>query len=352
MNKELEEFEKKINGITEQFMSLLNSNDTISDSVENKNESAYDAAHEGEISGISSQGETNCGGQIYNTTHEGTAYSTPTHSETTYNTVCEGVTYDNAVHTGITCSNTNGDVSTNNGTINNETTYNGPVNNDIPHNNTENNGTTHNGITYDGAIYNPTTNGGNGYNGAQCGTVNNGSTSGAVYGNSTFTLGSDNIKIGGISYEDSNSAYNGLPKHAIKFNSAEHANLNSKLEGLYNDKKQASANYYNPNQTIAYSGSEGINANNLGSNGSHIDYTNEKTNSTLNNKEGYKMSEYNGEEKKDNVFYSFATIPTEKSLVEKRNWKEVLFADIPWDTKIDVWGGIKKFCTAQIKITF
>ena len=64
------------------------------------------------------------------------------------------------------------------------------------------------------------------------------------------------------------------------------------------------------------------------------------------------MENYNGEENKENTFYSFASIPTDKSLVEKKSWKDVLFMDIPWDTKIDVWGGIKKFCTAQVKITF
>ena len=41
----------------------------------------------------------------------------------------------------------------------------------------------------------------------------------------------------------------------------------------------------------------------------------------------------NGEElKNENTIFSYATIPEEKALVEKKNWKDILFMDIPWVT--------------------
>lgn len=169
------------------------------------------------------------------------------------------------------------------------------------------------------------------------------------FGNtSAFKLGTEGIQFGGIAYGTSNSQEE-LPKHALKFDSVEQMELNRELEKLYQEKKNDISNEYFTESTIAFSDSNIGGINHFGSSIGE-EYTKIQTNSTLNNKEVYDMSNYNGE--KENVFYSFATIPTERALVEKKDWKDVLFMDIPWDTKIDIWGGIKKFCNVQVKFTF
>ena len=68
-----------------------------------------------------------------------------------------------------------------------------------------------------------------------------------------------------------------------------------------------------------------------------INYTNEKTNSG-NEKEGYNMANYGFTEGDDNSIFSFATVPQERALTTKRSFADVLFMDIPWDTKIDILG--------------
>lgn len=171
-------------------------------------------------------------------------------------------------------------------------------------------------------------------------------------GESTFKLETDNIRVGGIAYENCNSIGNDVPKHAIKFDSVEQMDLNKKLESLYFEKNPQNVVTFNGGTTITYADSNLTGINGFNGNETYKGYTKEETDSTLNNKEVNEMSGYNGEEKKENVFYSFATVPAEKALVEKKDWKEVLFMDIPWDTKIDIWGGIKKLCTAQVRITF
>ena len=219
---------------------------------------------------------------------------------------------------------------------------------------------------------------------------------------SKFKIGVGDVNFGGISYGNSNNTYNEVPKHAIRFDSAETYELNKKLEGLYNTKKDVTVDAYTGKPTMAFSDSNigrinstGIsisyadtaatgsttsstyttNSNNTKINSGYGAYTNntnttttttnnnygtyannnhtkEETYSTLNKKEVYEMASYNGENHISDTVYSFATIPADKALVEKRSFKDVLFMDIPWDTKIDIWGGIKKFCTAQVKITF
>jgi hypothetical protein len=67
-----------------------------------------------------------------------------------------------------------------------------------------------------------------------------------------------------------------------------------------------------------------------------------------NDKEGYNMANYDG----DNSLFSFATVPEDRALTTKRSFSDVLFMDIPWDTKIDIWGGIKSLFTTDIRITF
>lgn len=178
-----------------------------------------------------------------------------------------------------------------------------------------------------------------------------GNIGGITNNTSAFKLGADGINIGGMAYTSGSDYYGKTPAHAIKFDSVEQSSLNEKLEDLYITKKESTSINYNKAPSIAFSDSKLGKINSLGNYDTYIDSTNDETHSTLYNKEGYDMSGYNGEGK-ENTFYSFATIPAEKSLVEKRDWKDVLFMDIPWDTKIDIWGGIKKFCTAQVKITF
>lgn len=214
---------------------------------------------------------------------------------------------------------------------------------------------------------------------------------------SIFSLNTDTVNFGGIAYNTGNTA--GVPKHAIRFDSGEQIILDKKLEDLYNERKSvmstlsekpnlafsdSNMNRNNEYRTgTTHSGYEGTNyvggtkynestvkyndyTNNVSSNTStsyenyyddtkyekSVGYTNEETNSTLNNKEVYEMASYNGEGNNGGVFSSFATIPAERALVEKKTWKETLFMDIPWDTKIDIWGAIKTFCSAQVKITF
>ena len=171
------------------------------------------------------------------------------------------------------------------------------------------------------------------------------------FGNSTaYKLGTDDIKVGGIWYQkDECIPMKDLPGHAVKFDSVEQMELNKELEKLYDTKHGDSKSVFDEKPTIAFSDSNISGMNRFGY--ECKESTKIQTNSTLNNKEVYDMSNYCDGEKKENVFYSFATIPTERALVEKRDWKDMLFMDIPWDTKIDIWGGIKKFCSIQVKFT-
>ena len=163
----------------------------------------------------------------------------------------------------------------------------------------------------------------------------------------------DSTHIGGIAYA-SGITGSSIPSHAVKFDSAEHMDLSHKLESLYENKKtDSSVTIEKP--TIAFSDSNlggGHSNSTCTGYGTQSAYVINETDSTIKNKEVYTMANYCEGEKTGNVLYDFATVPAEQALVEKKSWKEVLFSDIPWDTKIDIWGGIKKFCTAQVKITF
>lgn len=259
MDFELKEFEDKINNITEQFMSLLDSDKDISATVGNR----YDTI------------ASNCASTV------------------DYGTTAGGVTSD-----GISTNISNG-ISFKNG----------------------------------GFLREP-----------------------------VFKLKTEDISIGGIAYGGTETYKSDIPSHAVRFDTVEQRELNQKLEGLYESKRTYNENIFNEKPTIAFSDSNLVRINNTGVYNSYEDYTKDKTNSTLNDKEVYEMSNYYGEgnngyviggkDTTENAFYSFATIPAERALVEKKSWKDVLFMDIPWDTKIDIWGGIKKFCTAQVKITF
>lgn len=167
----------------------------------------------------------------------------------------------------------------------------------------------------------------------------------------TFCLKPDEIKFGGISYGNhDDKVTQDFPMHAVKFDSVEQLELNQELEKLYQEKHIGSKNVFTEKPTIAFSDSNIVGINRMGST-IQEEYAKIQTDSTL-KKEVYDMSNYGEQEKKENVFYSFATIPAERSLVEKKSWKDVLFMDVPWDTKIDIWGGIKSLCSVNVKFTF
>ena len=168
------------------------------------------------------------------------------------------------------------------------------------------------------------------------------------YSNGSFKFdvdnGIQNPKVGGIAFENVDTT----PAHAIKFDNADYSDLNKRLEELYQEKKSYD---YTPTEhaSIAFSDSNLAAFNSYAYNSSN--YTNEKTNSE-NEKEGYNMANYGFTEGDDNSIFSFATVPQERALTTKRSISDVLFMDIPWDTKIDIWGGIKTFLNTQVRITF
>ncbi len=161
-----------------------------------------------------------------------------------------------------------------------------------------------------------------------------------------FKLGAEDIKVGGIPYGAPRKTE--YSKYAVKFDTVEQMDLNKRLESLYETKRKNNTSILDPKSSIAFSDSNIGNWNRFYAND---EFSEIQTDSTK-NKEVYEMTNCSEEGKKENGVYSFATIPAEKSLTEKKNWKDILFMDIPWDTKIDIWGGIKKFCNAQVKITF
>jgi len=164
-------------------------------------------------------------------------------------------------------------------------------------------------------------------------------------GNFKFDVdnGIQNPKVGGIAFENVNAT----PAHAVKLDNDNYADLNKRLEDLYQEKRSYD---YTPvdKASVAFSDS------NLAAFSSYTfnsnNYTNEKTNSE-NEKEGYNMANY-GFTEDDNSIFSFATVPQERALAPKRSFADVLFMDIPWDTKIDIWGGIKSFLNTEVRITF
>ena len=138
------------------------------------------------------------------------------------------------------------------------------------------------------------------------------------------------------------------PTYAIKFDNDGYVDLNKRLEELYQEKRPFD---FSPIEHASGSFSDSNLAafNNYSYNTSN--YTNEKTNSE-NEKEGYNMANYGFAENDDNSIFSFATVPQERALTAKRSFTDVLFMDIPWDTKIDIWGGFKSLFTTEVRITF
>ena len=152
--------------------------------------------------------------------------------------------------------------------------------------------------------------------------------------------------IGDVSFSDGSNTTGNIPSHAIKFEGTD--DLNKRLEELYNSRKVESVQEKaTPIMTFADYGVGGF-SNNIAAFGS---ITNDKIYST-NEKEATNMANYEYNVDDDNSIFSFATIPQERALATKRSFSDVLFMDIPWDTKVDVWGGIKSFFNAQVKFTY
>lgn len=66
----------------------------------------------------------------------------------------------------------------------------------------------------------------------------------------------------------------------------------------------------------------------------------------------YDMKEICDTNKNNTVVIDYSTVPTERALVVKKTWKDILFSDIDFNKQIDVWGAVKRFCTKQINIKF
>ncbi len=136
------------------------------------------------------------------------------------------------------------------------------------------------------------------------------------------------------------------PAHVIRFDEAD--DLNKRLEELYNTKKYDSAKITKePQLAFADYGLGGFNTN--------IPATSSDTNDKIysaNEKEDNDMANYGYNVDGDSSIFSFATVPQERALAPQRSFSDVLFMDIPWDTKVDVWGGIKSFFNAQVKFTY
>ncbi|MBR3281173.1 MAG: hypothetical protein IKI57_04990 [Clostridia bacterium] len=137
-----------------------------------------------------------------------------------------------------------------------------------------------------------------------------------------------------------------IPSHAIKFEGTD--DLNKRLEDLYNSRKVDSIKEKAaPVMTFADYGIGGFSSN-VPAFGSD---TNDKIH-IANEKEAINMANNGYTIDDDNSIFSFATIPQDRALATKRSFSDVLFMDIPWDTKLDVWGGVKSFMNTQVKITF
>ena len=155
-----------------------------------------------------------------------------------------------------------------------------------------------------------------------------------------FAYSFDSITAGGeTSQQDTHANATGDETH----------DLNKRLEDLYQARKFESA-IPNDAETSKYIGTN-VGVFNSIADKNRVSYTNDKT-SSLENKEGYTMANYGFNAEDGNSLFSFATIPEEKALVAKKSFSDVLFMDIPWDTKIDIMGGFKSFLNTDVKFTF
>ena len=138
--------------------------------------------------------------------------------------------------------------------------------------------------------------------------------------------------------------------HAIPLNNDDSQDLNKRLEELYQARKFDSGISYGGTENKSYIGTNVGVFNNVAANNG-VSYTKDKTSSEQ-NKEGYTMANYGFNTDEGNSLFSFATVPEERALVAKKSFTDVLFTDIPWDTKIDILGGIKSLFNVDVKFTF
>jgi hypothetical protein len=159
--------------------------------------------------------------------------------------------------------------------------------------------------------------------------------------------GTTPIEFGGVTFNSPTVADNGAVSFdgigGMSFDSIDQKELDRRLEELYqsvdrsNDVSKNNTFVFSDTNVSSFGNSHFTNYSNVPSDGYHAK-----------DKEGYDMANYDG----DNSLFSFATVPEDRALTTKRSFSDVLFMDIPWDTKIDIWGGIKSLFTTDIRITF
>ena len=145
--------------------------------------------------------------------------------------------------------------------------------------------------------------------------------------------------------EEKTEHLDSIPAHAIRFDEVD--DLNKRLEDLYQTRKfDLGPSEDEPKLSFADYGicSPEPEPQNSGN-------TNDKINS-VNEKEDNTMANYNNKVNDEGSIFSFATVPQERALASKRTFSDVLFMDIPWDTKVDIWGGFKAFFNTDVKFTF
>ena len=146
--------------------------------------------------------------------------------------------------------------------------------------------------------------------------------------------------------EGKKEEFESIPAHAIRFDEVD--DLNKRLEDLYHAKKFETASIEEePKLTFAdygFCSPDPVTPHESGN-------TNDKINS-YNEKEDNTMANYNNNVNDEGSIFSFATVPQERALASKRTFSDILFMDIPWDTKLDIWGGFKAFFNTDVKFTF
>ena len=164
-----------------------------------------------------------------------------------------------------------------------------------------------------------------------------------------FVLKVDN-PIGGIVFEEYDPTKSGTtePENGefafSSIDAIDSSELDKKLEELYQSTKTLDEDASTNNAFVFSNANIGSFEDNHFTKNDGVS----KEGHIANDKEGYNMANYDG----DNSLFSFATVPEDRALTTKRSFSDVLFMDIPWDTKIDIWGGIKTLFTTDIRITF
>ena len=151
--------------------------------------------------------------------------------------------------------------------------------------------------------------------------------------------------IEGLKLDETNVSPVQVGENTINFDTFDQSDLDRRLEELYQTTKATNEDVVAEHPFVFSDSNIGGYMNKHQANFNEVS---NKNGYNANDKEGYTMANYDGE---DSLF-SFATVPEERALTTKRNVADVLFMDIPWDTKIDVWGGFKTLFTTDVRITF